>query len=109
MRLFKFSCLDFTHKCKEKDEISKRRHSYDFLFLNDELLKSLRIVCVRKTNNNLRSTNMLYLPRVGSTKRGLRSFRFFAAKTWNTLPETIRAVAGTNDFLRKIHRVRFLI
>jgi len=37
---------------------------------------------------------MLYLPRVGGTKHGLKSFRCFAAKTWNALSETTRAMAG---------------
>ena len=46
---------------------------------------------------------MLSLPKISSTKYGLRSFRYFAAKAWNVLPDTIRAMAGTS----KICRVQF--
>ncbi len=50
---------------------------------------------------------MLSLPKVSSTKHGLRSFRYFAAKTWNALPDLIRAMAGTREFLRSIRYVAF--
>jgi len=52
-------------------------------------------------------THKLSLPKVRSTKHGLRSFRYFAAKTWNALPDSIRAMAGTKEFLRSIRHVAF--
>ena len=61
----------------------------------------------RDTNHNLRGTNMLSLPKVSSTKYGLRSFRYFAAKPWNALPDSIRAMAGKREFLRSIRYVTF--
>lgn len=61
----------------------------------------------RDTNYNLRGTNMLSLPKVSSTKYGLRSFRYFAAKSWNALPDSIRAMAGKREFLRSIRYVTF--
>jgi len=50
---------------------------------------------------------MLSLPKVSGSKHGLRSFCYFAAKAWNALPDTIRAMAGTREFLSKIRRVQF--
>lgn len=50
---------------------------------------------------------MLSLPKVNSTMHGPKSFRYFAAKTWNALPDAIRAEAGTRTFLHDIHRLKF--
>ena len=62
---------------------------------------------VKDTKCNLRGTNMLSLPKVRSTKHGLRSFRYFAAKTWNALPDSIRTMAGTREFLVSIRHAAF--
>ena len=67
----------------------------------------VNLLKVKDTMYNLRGTNMLSLPKVKSTKHGLRSFRYFAAKTWNALPDSIRAMAGTREFLRSIRHVAF--
>ena len=45
----------------------------------------VNLLKVKDAKYNLKSTNMLSLPKVKSTKHGLRSFRYFAAKTWNAL------------------------
>ena len=37
-----------------------------------------------------------------STKYGLKCFSYYAAKQWNTLPDDIRTLAGTKDFVSKI-------
>ena len=44
---------------------------------------------------------MLSLPKVRNTKHGLRSFRYFAAKTWNALPDSIRAMAEHKGIFKK--------
>ena len=62
---------------------------------------------IKDTKYNLRGTNMLSLPKVRSTKLGLRSFRYFAAKTWNALPDSIRAMAGAKEFLGSIRHAAF--
>ena len=67
----------------------------------------VNLLKVKYTKYNLRGTDMLSLPKVRSTKHGLRSFRCFAAKTWNALPDSIRAMAGTREFLRSIRYVAF--
>ena len=58
----------------------------------------VNLLKVKDTKCNIRGTNMLSLPKVRSTKHGLRSFRYFVAKTWNALPDSIRAMAGTREF-----------
>ena len=67
----------------------------------------VNLLKVKDTKYNLRGMNMLSLPKVRSTKHGLRSFLYFAAKTWNALPDSIRAMAGTRKFLRNIRHVAF--
>ena len=62
----------------------------------------VNLLKVKDTKYNLRGTNMLSLPKVRSTKHGLRSFLYFAVKTRNALPDSIRAMAGIREFLRSI-------
>ena len=58
-----------------------------------------RFINVRTSNYNLRGVNVLSLPKVNSTKYGLKCFSYYAAKQWNTLPDDIRTLAGTKDFV----------
>ena len=51
---------------------------------------------------------MLALPKVNTTKFGLKSWRYFATKIWNKLPNEIRAMVGKNEFVRRIRTVNFL-
>ena len=67
----------------------------------------VNLLKVKDTKYNLTGTNMLSLPKVRSTKHGLRSFQYFAAKTWNALPDWIRAMAGKREFLRSVRYVAF--
>ena len=60
------------------------------------------LVKLKKTDYNLRGTKMLSLPKLNSTKHGLKPFRYFAAKTWNALPNAIRDKAGTRRLLQDI-------
>ena len=50
---------------------------------------------------------MLSLPKERSTKKLEVPFRYFAAKIWNALPDSIRAMAGTREFLRNIRHAAF--
>ena len=38
---------------------------------------------------------------------GLKSWRYAAAKHWNTLPRDIRSMAGSKDFLKNIRQTDF--
>ena len=66
-----------------------------------------RFINVRTSNYNLRGVNVLSLPKVNSTKYGLKCFSYYAAKQWNTLPDNIRTLAGTKDFVSKIRSITF--
>ena len=64
----------------------------------------------RKNHYNLRGTNVLTLPKVNSSKYGLNSFKYYAAKVWNTLPDHIRTMAdmaGNKEFLTNIQKINF--
>ena len=65
------------------------------------------LVSLRSCSYNLRGDNMLALPKVNTTKYGLKSWRYFATKIWNDLPNEIRATAGKNEFVRRIRTVNF--
>ncbi len=49
----------------------------------------------------------LSLPKVNSPKYGLNSFKYYAAKQWNMLPEEVRDKAGTKDFIKRIRNLDF--
>ena len=59
------------------------------------------------TGYNRRGTNILSLPKVNTTRHGLTSFKYFAAKQWNMLPDNIRSKAGTKEFIGCIRKVNF--
>ena len=49
------------------------------------------------------------LPKVNSTKYGLKCFSYYAAKYWNTQSDNIRTLAGTKDFVSKVRSLTFYI
>lgn len=46
---------------------------------------------------------------MNTTIYGLKSWRYAAAKHWNTLPCDISSMAGSMDFLKKIRQTDFLV
>ena len=66
-----------------------------------------RLINVRTSNYNQRGVNVLSLPKVNSTKYGLKCFSYYAAKQWNSLPDNIRTLAVTKDFVSKIRSLTF--
>ena len=67
-----------------------------------------RLINVRTSNYNLRGVNVLSLPKVNSTKYGLKCFSYYAVKQWNTLPDNNRTLAGNKGFVSKIRSLTFL-
>ena len=65
------------------------------------------LISLRQSNYNLRGDHILNLPKVNSTKNGLKSWRYYAAKIWNQLPNEIRAIAGSKEFKGKIRIQNF--
>ena len=56
----------------------------------------------RENIKNLRGTNMLVLPRVNTTRYGLKSTVYVACKEWNALPDDIRNIVQLKDFKRAV-------
>ena len=48
-----------------------------------------------------------HLRKPSSTTCGLKSFSYFAAKTWNSLPEIIKTATSLNDFITAIRQCAF--
>ena len=59
------------------------------------------------TYNLRRQEYVLSLPKVNTTKYGLKSWRYFAAKKWNELSDDIRIKAGTNEIVNRIRYLNF--
>ena len=61
------------------------------------------LVNIKKTNYNFRRENQASLPAVKSTRYGLRSFRYEAARIWNCLPNNVRLAESFPQFKRLLH------
>ena len=48
------------------------------------------LITLRSSKYNLPHDHILLLPKVNTTKYGLKSWRYFAAKKWNELANDIR-------------------
>ena len=60
------------------------------------------LITLASSKYNLRHDYILSLPKVNTTKYGLKSWRYFAAKKWNELANDIRVKAGTNEVKNKL-------
>ena len=61
------------------------------------------LISLRKSKYDLlRGDNVLTTPKVNATKKGLKSWRYFAPKQCNNLDNSARPQAGTTDFVRTI-------
>ena len=65
------------------------------------------LLTLRSTVYSLRGTRILSLCRPASTSYGLHSFKYFACKTWNSLPENIRTESTLAGFKRLIRTISF--
>ena len=91
--------------------------AYCLMFQLDSIMLSQKrktlLVCIKelvKMRNNkydLRGNNTLSLPKVNTTKYGLNSFRYFAAKQWNSIPNELRLRAGGLEFNKQVRNIQF--
>ena len=65
------------------------------------------LVKMRNNKYDLRGNNTLSLPKVNTTKHGLNSFRYFAAKQWNSIPNELRLKAGGLEFNKQVRNIEF--
>ena len=53
---------------------------------------------IRENIKNLRGTNKLVIPKVNTTRYGIKSVAFTAPKAWNSLPDKLRSMKSLKDF-----------
>ena len=66
-----------------------------------------KLVKMRNSKYDLRGDNTLSLPKVNTAKHGLNSFRYFAAKQWNSIPNELRLKAGGPEFNKQVRNIEF--
>ena len=59
-----------------------------------------KLLTARNSNYNLRGDAILKLPKVSSTKYGIKSWRYQAARQWNTIPNNLRNIDTYRSFKR---------
>ena len=70
-----------------------------FKILNKETPQYLYgLVTLKNNKYNLRYSNTAHIPTVKTTRYGLNSFRYYASKTWNELPDHFRKETSFNQF-----------
>ena len=70
-----------------------------FKIINKETPQYLHDLVTLKNNKyNFRYSNTAHIPTVKTTRYGLNSFRYYASKTWNELPEHFRKETSYNQF-----------
>ena len=67
------------------------------------------LVKMRNSKYDLRGNNTLSLPKVNTTKHGLNSFRNFAAKQWNSIPNELHLNAGGLEFNKQVRNIEFYL
>ena len=58
------------------------------------------LINIKQSNYNFRRENQASLPAVKSTRYGLRSFRYEAARIWNSFPNDLRLPESFPKFKR---------
>ena len=69
--------------------------------------ESRDLITLRSSKYNLPPDYILSLPKVNTTKYGLKSWRYFGAKKWNELANDIRIKADTNEVKDNIRLLKF--
>ena len=74
-----------------------------FKMVNDFSPKYIQdMVNIKVSNYNFRNDQQATLPKVNSTSYGLKSFRYEAARIWNSFPNNIRGAESYCQFKRLI-------
>ena len=62
------------------------------------------LVTIKKSSYSFRYNNTVNIPRVNTTRYGLHSLRYGAAKLWNELPNDLREGISLNNFKNLISK-----
>ena len=92
---------------QDKTTMESRRIQDMLLTIHNSILtkasQAIRnLLNLRSFKYNLRQEYVLSLPKVNTTKYGLKSWGYFAAKKWNELSNDIRIKVGTNEIINRI-------
>ena len=69
--------------------------------------RALRMLCTETLDNMTAAKDVLRgIPSVNTTY-GLNSFRYFAAKQWNSIPNELRLRAGGLEFNKQVRNIQF--
>ena len=63
------------------------------------------LLTARNSNSNLRGDAILKLPKVNSTKYGIKSWRYQASRLWNTIPNNFRNIDSYGSFKRGLKQL----
>ena len=63
------------------------------------------LLTARNSNYNLRGDAILKLPKVNSTKYGIKSWRYQAPRLWNTIPNNFRNIDSYGSFKRGLKQL----
>ena len=61
------------------------------------------LINIKQNKYSFRYSNTASIPQVRTTRYGLNSFKYFAAKTWNELPDHFRKETSFNQFKNLIN------
>ena len=98
---------------KVANAVLMHRRIHDMLTLTYRALNGNTPVYIKNLLNvkdityNLRGQHLLNVPRVNTTTYGLHSFRYFASKLWNSLPNSLRTAPTTNAFKLAVNQIKF--
>ena len=93
-------------KIQRFTEIHKDSPSFTKIYLSHSEPRTVE-GGINRIKYDLRGNNMLSLPKVNTTKHGLNSFRYFAAKQWNSVPNELRFKAGGLEFNKQVRNIEF--
>ena len=82
--------------------VFKTLHNPDAPKCNQDLLT------LRKSTYHLRGSNITVLPKVNTTTYGLKSWRYSAAKLWNSLPDPIRRLDNYKSFKKQLRKLNLI-
>jgi hypothetical protein len=74
----------------------KMRHKETPQYLHD-------LVTLKNNKYNFRYSNTSHIPTVKTTRYGLNSFRYYASKTWNELPDHFRK--ETSEYVTSLFKM----
>lgn len=60
------------------------------------------LINIKKHNYSFRYSNTAEIPQVRTSRYGIKSFRYSAAKIWNELPQHLRNETNLNQFSKLI-------